>query len=260
MGSSPRGRGKPSPRRTQCTSFGLIPAWAGKTQWKTRIAECVSAHPRVGGENPRLPLRRRAVARLIPAWAGKTRHGQGWHVRRRAHPRVGGENHGQVCAWAEDVGSSPRGRGKPHARRSPRDRRRLIPAWAGKTHCLSPSEVRGAAHPRVGGENMPMKTVVTNGSGSSPRGRGKHADEDSRHEGIGLIPAWAGKTVEAGEGWVGSGAHPRVGGENASARRRCSSRAGSSPRGRGKRIPETLSPVGAGLIPAWAGKTLTLRG
>ena len=173
MGSSPRGRGKPSPRRTQCTSFGLIPAWAGKTQWKTRIAECVSAHPRVGGENPRLPLRRRAVARLIPAWAGKTRHGQGWHVRRRAHPRVGGENHGQVCAWAEDVGSSPRGRGKPHARRSPRDRRRLIPAWAGKTHCLSPSEVRGAAHPRVGGENMPMKTVVTNGSGSSPRGRGK---------------------------------------------------------------------------------------
>ena len=71
---------------------------------------------------------------------------------------------------------------------------RLIPAWAGKTSIEEIAARMQRAHPRVGGENPARKYSVPSGSGSSPRGRGKHEawafDADSGR----LIPAWAGKT------------------------------------------------------------------
>ena len=50
-------------------------------------------------------------------------------------------------------------------------------------------------------------------------------------------------------------AHPRVGGENVVAETKNFSRAGSSPRGRGKLNANFAELKEAGLIPAWAGKT-----
>ena len=52
------------------------------------------------------------------------------------------------------------------------------------------------------------------GHGSSPRGRGKLGGGPSGGVGCGLIPAWAGKTVNAALNILGEAAHPRVGGEN----------------------------------------------
>mgnify|MGYP001677537341 CR=1 FL=1 len=49
--SSPRVRGKPSPRACPATCTGLIPACAGKTRVYARVAETPGAHPRVCGEN-----------------------------------------------------------------------------------------------------------------------------------------------------------------------------------------------------------------
>ena len=50
-GSSPRGRGK-RVERDDCLAFErLIPARAGKTPCRARAHSCVSAHPRLGGEN-----------------------------------------------------------------------------------------------------------------------------------------------------------------------------------------------------------------
>ena len=131
----------------------------------------------------------------------------------------------------------------------------LIPAWAGKT----PTRFRVVrslwAHPRVGGENRmgrrPSRRIV----GSSPRGRGKRADVLFRLHELGLIPAWAGKTSNFLLGLHQDPAHPRVGGENVE---HCDARvirAGSSPRGRGKRPTRTPVRTRLGLIPAWAGKT-----
>ena len=54
--------------------------------------------------------------RLIPAWAGKTLFVIGYPHGEPAHPRVGGENFTLVQALDIDVGSSPRGRGKPRVR------------------------------------------------------------------------------------------------------------------------------------------------
>ena len=91
-GSSPRGRGKLRAARDARPPRGLIPAWAGKTKLKRCPMALSTAHPRVGGENPKRagPARRRSgssprgrgkhylaiaivvKAGLIPAWAGKT--------------------------------------------------------------------------------------------------------------------------------------------------------------------------------------------
>ena len=54
-----------------------------------------------------------------------------------------------------------------------------------------------------------------------------------------------------------AGAHPRVGGENVALAEGVGPAMGSSPRGRGKRTCPALHAVLGGLIPAWAGKTLT---
>ena len=192
----------------------LIPAWAGKTtRWRLRTRNH-RAHPRVGGENssdrrarscatgssPRGRGKRWVVgesarrAGLIPAWAGKTGARMKAHARQQAHPRVGGENSWPEAAPRLSAGSSPRGRGKP-SRSSPLPyRRRLIPAWAGKTQRICDALGLAPAHPRVGGEN---------------------ADERNHRLRLSwLIPAWAGKTLR---------------GESS-----MTTTDGSSPRGRGK--------------------------
>ena len=111
-GSSPRGRGKLAGTGALTEDLGLIPAWAGKTDWgQGHLAGC-KAHPRVGGENryqcfreyPFLGSSPRGRGKqrwfhspalgpgLIPAWAGKTDGQSIWFFSQRAHPRVGGEN------------------------------------------------------------------------------------------------------------------------------------------------------------------------
>ena len=137
VGSSPRGRGKPTTPKGTPMNRGLIPAWAGKTLTIRRASTAHEAHPRVGGENSptsrpqahprgssprgrgkRCGTRARGQARrLIPAWAGKTQARRGLNAAAGAHPRVGGENDVRFNALAFDGGSSPRGRGKPPALR-----------------------------------------------------------------------------------------------------------------------------------------------
>ena len=153
QGSSPRGRGKLAGTGALTEDLGLIPAWAGKTDWgQGHLAGC-KAHPRVGGENryqcfreyPFLGSSPRGRGKqrwfhspalgpgLIPAWAGKTRRG-GLHLRGAgAHPRVGGENSERAMYSPSLGGSSPRGRGKQYVVAFWRWACGLIPAWAGKT-------------------------------------------------------------------------------------------------------------------------------
>ena len=216
-GSSPRGRGKHHYHPKSPSETRLIPAWAGKTADLERNPELEGAHPRVGGENhvargcpidgegssPRgrgkpfpAPSGTQTFG-LIPAWAGKTCGGALARCCVRAHPRVGGENRWRELPDLYSHGSSPRGRGKLARRGSTPRRRGLIPAWAGKTAWRGTYESTGEAHPRVGGENPATVIVRPWPSGSSPRGRGKRAVEHKTNHQSGLIPAWAGKTLSA---------------------------------------------------------------
>ena len=90
---------------------------------------------------------------LIPAWAGKTKGGTTLHQGSWAHPRVGGENTKTIKLNIFELGSSPRGRGKPAWLLRSLRAWRLIPAWAGKTTATPLPGFGARAHPRVGGEN-----------------------------------------------------------------------------------------------------------
>ena len=173
---------------------GLIPAWAGKTSPGQRRAWPEPAHPRVGGENvigtlipgvqsgssPRGRGKLDATGPaltgtgLIPAWAGKTPLPSAGLTGPWAHPRVGGENRRFRRSYVMGFGSSPRGRGKRDSAPPVGDRRRLIPAWAGKTCLRRQKSSCRRAHPRVGGENDDRYIPLIKARGSSPRGRGKH--------------------------------------------------------------------------------------
>ena len=149
--------------------------------------------PRGRGKRRR-PRTRRHPTRLIPTWAGKTQDLADNLGIEQAHPRVGGENMRLRLSRPVDTGSSPRGRGKPAGPSRPASKPGLIPAWAGKTPQLHLQPARCAAHPRVGGENERMFRQSSYRRGSSPRGRGKHAQHVAALVHVRLIPAWAGKT------------------------------------------------------------------
>ena len=215
IGSSPRGRGKPSVSGDGHWCVRLIPARAGKTRASRAWMTTGGAHPRAGGENaiitdppygiagssPRgrgkhSPRRRLpGVRRLIPARAGKTTGAPVAARHTGAHPRAGGENSLVRATPATSLGSSPRGRGKlrPSARHGTRNR--LIPARAGKTRCAASSRTKRAAHPRAGGENRLDPDGVRLALGSSPRGRGKLSEAGADDALRRLIPARAGKTA-----------------------------------------------------------------
>ena len=96
--------------------------------------------------------------------------------------------------------------------------------------------------------------------GSSPRGRGKPVARALGDLCPRLIPARAGKTTQCKVHSIQCRAHPRAGGENARIAHQTQPCNGSSPRGRGKR--RSLSRPGrvSRLIPARAGKTMSMVG
>ena len=107
----------------------------------------------------------------------------------------------------------------------------------------------------MGGENFSRRRPGQRFRGSSPRGRGKLADQGLTLDGLGLIPAWAGKTGGRCPCLTLWRAHPRVGGENFSRPKVTPLLPGSSPRGRGKPSERIHALLEDRLIPAWAGKT-----
>ena len=112
-----------------------------------------------------------------------------------------------------------------------------------------------AAHPRVCGENYDMNILSFNGTGSSPRVRGKLRFDVCRPRNWRLIPACAGKTQCATPNRYVEWAHPRVCGENHHTIADSAGNSGSSPRVRGKQCSRILSVSQPRLIPACAGKT-----
>ena len=131
----------------------------------------------------------------------------------------------------------------------------IIPAYAGNTDgCPWPCESDGD-HPRVCGEHEWGSVAARDQWGSSPRMRGTHGTNRTRRDFRGIIPAYAGNTRLECLVLLRKGDHPRVCGEHIiriSCRRL---QRGSSPRMRGTRQCITLSSMGDGIIPAYAGNT-----
>ena len=172
-----------------------------------------------------------------------------------AHPRSRGENFTRPRPASVVCGSSPLTRGKRRRPHPHPERRRLIPAHAGKTSLRTVLHGVEEAHPRSRGENhmSPRSSELT--EGSSPLTRGKHDLTITLEMRPRLIPAHAGKTgVDLAIDRSGA-AHPRSRGENALLKGPYAGEIGSSPLTRGKpvHVPDLFDHCG--LIPAHAGKT-----
>ena len=70
----------------------------------------------------------------------------------------------------------------------------ITPAWAGKREPGVLMVWQFQDHPRVGGEKQIGGDNGLDKQGSPPRGRGKGATDESRSNGFGITPAWAGKS------------------------------------------------------------------
>ena len=91
--------------------------------------------------------------------------------------------------------------------------------------------------------------------GSPPRGRGKVIAQRHALFGVGITPAWAGKSQSSFRAVLLHGDHPRVGGEKGSYRWVIKSVKGSPPHGRGKVFLTDLVRVVVRITPAQAGKS-----
>ena len=173
VGSSPHARGAPAHKITRGHGYGIIPACAGSTPWRTLRASDQRDHPRMRGEHcaavytsapasgssPHargarsghlVELRRDGI---IPACAGSTRWtstgaGTSWD-----HPRMRGEHVLFLLVGGGNWGSSPHARGAPLQALGTVERSEIIPACAGSTsvdcrHCVGVGD-----HPRMRGEH-----------------------------------------------------------------------------------------------------------
>ena len=154
------------------------------------------------------------MIRLIPALAGKTSF-----LVLAADDDVGSSPRwrgklAHLCLLLTSTGSSPRWRGKRRELPARPGSSRLIPALAGKTQADGLILDRHTAHPRAGGENDLTRDEITLRGGSSPRWRGKLGPCSRRPSRFRLIPALAGKTTAPRRTSWTCRAHPRAGGEN----------------------------------------------
>ena len=173
-GSSPHARGALVRLAQGLRRGGIIPACAGSTASLSPAQGCAGDHPRMRGEHKdssspstpsagssphtrgtlHLDVPLHLVGGIIPACAGSTPPWPGLRPPGGDHPRMRGEHSSRGRDPVPRPGSSP------HARRARRTRppcgcwRRIIPACAGSTVCLS-------ATPRCGILKPPEKTWAT---------------------------------------------------------------------------------------------------
>ena len=150
------------------------------------------------------------------------------------HPRACGANYNGTYSTFDDLGSSPRMRGKLTADAGDTHSRRIIPAHAGQTDLDKFYGDVNADHPRACGANGEALHVKRRLDGSSPRMRGKLGHRHRRYGRARIIPAHAGQTPPSGLATSGTPDHPRACGANEPALAASLACAGSSPRMRGK--------------------------
>ena len=173
--------------------------------------------------------------RIIPAYAGSTSLNILSYCVRRDHPRIRGEHIAE--------------------RQFARPFLRIIPAYAGSTRAYHQDPFGGTDHPRIRGEHMCRAMGITEKNGSSPHTRGARAGRGALLLGCGIIPAYAGSTVEPSEMLTAQKDHPRIRGEHLHIPLREACKRGSSPHTRGALEGWLRSPEARRIIPAYAGST-----
>jgi len=176
-GSSPHTRGAREDAAWVEGAGGIIPAYAGSTNPSHIRVTSFPDHPRIRGEHvicrgdpPELrgssPHTRGALSmrsaysiqsRIIPAYAGSTPDASPRRTPRSDHPRIRGEHLTKAGSARVRVGSSPHTRGALLHHQQRRDRRRIIPAYAGSTHQPASADPLGdGSSPHTRGARPPV--------------------------------------------------------------------------------------------------------
>ena len=277
IGDHPRVCGeKPVLRVALCIEAGITPAYAGKRQPLPGYSRTYRDHPRVCGEKKQ--SKRAAVYRrgspprmrgkvgyilasismrgITPAYAGKRAGSSGYSSTAGDHPRVCGEKWMDLLFPYQAGGSPPRMRGKDGQTHEATQRTGITPAYAGKRLRVCGIQKRLRDHPRVCGEKSSVLPSLSPGTGSPPRMRGKGVQPCNERVGVGITPAYAGKSVAITcRAWYPRD-HPRVCGEKSLHGKKGIGGLGSPPRMRGKDSLETVIKGHPGITPAYAGKRL----
>ena len=134
-------------------------------------------------------------------------------------------------------------------------RKRITPAYAGKSRWGRSSSGSSRDHPRVCGEKNLLQVLRHAAQGSPPRMRGKACPPKIKKMFIGITPAYAGKRPGRYAKKQDRQDHPRVCGEKTIPHRSASHLLGSPPRMRGKDSGTCCRLSGLGITPAYAGKS-----
>ena len=153
LGSPPLTRGKAGMREIRDACGWITPAYAGKRQFADTVPSKREDHPRLRGEKQRMirdsakgkgspPLTRGKVlhryspfcfVRITPAYAGKSARLSCFTVESGDHPRLRGEKYRRHFPRQRRRGSPPLTRGKAAKAVPIEARRRITPAYAGKS-------------------------------------------------------------------------------------------------------------------------------
>ena len=232
-GSSPRVRGKVGLSRSPRSTFGIIPAGAGKSFFAILPGRIDGDHPRGCGEKAARRTSARSSIGSSPRVRGKASSSDGCRTSRGIIPAGAGKSMASSClrrgGWDHPRGCGEKRAGSPRARggrgSSPRVRGKgggaqgaglsagIIPAGAGKR--LGDPGGLGVLwdHPRGCGEKTITEGYESVEEGSSPRVRGKVSATTWAFSPDGIIPAGAGKSRGVAADGLGDGDHPRGCGE-----------------------------------------------
>ena len=140
------------------------------------------------------PFRFSSDFRITPAYAGKSCGHANTSLFVQDHPRLCGEKCNVTRRFSCVTGSPPPMRGKEHLSNLRLKASRITPAYAGKSEKHGISKKRSQDHPRLCGEKCPGIYGRSAAQGSPPPMRGKVACKDFTSPGIGITPAYAGKS------------------------------------------------------------------
>ena len=132
---------------------------------------------------------------ITPAYAGKSRTVCGIRSKLEDHPRLCGEKLDAVTVLISTLGSPPPMRGKVVRCFGCRSKRRITPAYAGKSCPFC--RFRGGCrdHPRLCGEKLWVNLFRNAVVGSPPPMRGKANTANAIPENLRITPAYAGKST-----------------------------------------------------------------
>ena len=173
--------------------------------------------------------------RYIPARAGEATGGNSRTTPAWVHPRACGGSEHEIGGHVGLLGTSPRVRGKPDLGMRVSAKLRYIPARAGEAFAKSRTATLQRVHPRACGGSLQLPEELFGVVGTSPRVRGKPLEAADRRALERYIPARAGEARTPAACARSRAVHPRACGGSPSVACVSASRAGTSPRVRGKR-------------------------